>query len=249
MRSHGKFFTEARACPYLHDRPSRLEVHLISSIASHEHELLLSRGVRHFGRSYFVPACGLCAECVSIRVPVATFRASRSQRRNLARNRDIELEIGEPEVDEERLALYRRFHANRELVRGWQPSEIDEEEYRASFVDNPSPTLELRYRLRGALVAIAYVDETERAFNSIFGFWEPAEARRGLGTFDVLTEIEEARKRGKEHLYLGFHVEGCLSLEYKRSFRPCELLLGGDWRPDLPGAGQPPPGEPSSEKE
>ncbi len=233
MQSYAHFHTEERDCPYLHDRPSRLEVRLIGQLAPVEHGLLLEAGVRHFGRSYFRAACGSCRECISIRVPVRTFRPSRSQRRTIAKNADLEVEVGEPQADQERIQLYRRFHAEREEKRGWTPSEIDLEEYTSSFVDNPVKTLEFRYRLGGRLVAIAYVDESPDAFNSIFAFWEPTLARRGLGTFDVLTEISEAQRRGKELLYLGYYVRGCLSLEYKRTFRPCELLLGGAWTADL----------------
>jgi arginine-tRNA-protein transferase len=229
MVSNGQFHTELKTCPYLHDRPSRLEVHLVAALRPVEHGALLSAGVRHFGRSYFRPACPDCSRCVSIRVPVRRFRPSRSQRRVLARNRDVTVEIGEPGVDEDRLDLYRRFHAERERRRDWAPSEMDFEEYVSSFVDNPITTLELRYRIEGRLVAIAYADESPAALNSIFGFWDPDCFRRGLGTFDVLVEIGEALARGKEHLYLGYHVLGCPSLEYKKGFRPCEILVGGRW--------------------
>ncbi len=232
MQSYAHFHTEERECPYLHDRPSRLEVRLIDQLSSAEHSLLLQSGVRHFGRSYFRASCRTCSECLSLRVPGRTFRPSRSQRRTIAKNRDIEVSVGDPRVDADRIDLYRRFHTEREAKRGWVPSHIDMEEYVASFVDSPVKTIEFRYSLGGRLVAVAYVDDSTNAFNSIFAFWEPALFRRGLGTFDVLTEIREAQRRGKEFLYLGYYVKGCVSLEYKRTFRPCELLKEGRWMAD-----------------
>ncbi|HZN59798.1 MAG TPA: arginyltransferase [Planctomycetota bacterium] len=229
MLAYSHFLTDAKTCAYLRDRPSRLEVVLMSRITPREHEILLDRGVRHFGRSYFRAACAGCRECVSVRVPVAKFQPSRSQRRVLAKNRDVELEVGEPKVDDERMDLHRRFHAERAQRRGWDASEIDREEYISTFIENAVQVLEFRYRLAGRLIAIAYVDDCPGAYNSIFGFWDPAFPRRSLGTFDVLQEIAEASRRGKEHLYLGYHVRGCKSLEYKTSFRPHELLLDGKW--------------------
>jgi arginine-tRNA-protein transferase len=225
----GQIITEPRNCAYLPGRESRLELRLVGDLSGKEHDRELSAGVRRFGRTLFRPACPDCSECVPIRVPVEGFRPSKSQRRILRRNRDVTVEVGEPVVDEERLLLHARFHEDRERRRGWSASSMDLEEYAASFIDNAVPTLELRYRLEGRLVGIAYVDESPRALNSVYAFHDPALRRRGLGILDVLVEIEEARRRGKEHLYLGFHVEGCISMEYKRSFRPCEALVGGKW--------------------
>jgi len=221
--------TDPRDCVYLPGRESRLEVRLVGDLTGEEQDRELSGGVRRFGRTLFRPTCSGCNECVPIRVPVAGFRPSKSQRRVLRRNLDIAVEVGEPDVDLERLHLHRRFHEERERRRGWASSAMNLEEYVDSFLDNAVPTLECRYRLGGKRVAVAYVDESPRALNSVYAFHEPELSRRGLGTFDVLVEIEEARRRGKEHLYLGFLVEGCISMEYKRSFRPCEVLVGGKW--------------------
>jgi len=46
----------------------------------------------------------------------------------------------------------------------------------------------------------------------------------------VVAQIEIARARGIPHVYLGYKVEECRSLQYKSRFRPHELLEG---RPTL----------------
>jgi arginine-tRNA-protein transferase len=132
-------------------------------------------------------------------------------------------------VNEERLDLYHRFHEDRHRRRGWPAPSIDPLEYFGAFADNAVSTLEFRYRLHGRLVAVAYVDESPEALNSIYAFSDPGLARRSLGTNDVLLEIEAARARGKEHLYLGYTVAGCPSMAYKRLFRPHEILRDGRW--------------------
>jgi arginine-tRNA-protein transferase len=230
----GQLLTGPRPCAYLPGRDARLEVRLVGNLTGREHDAELASGVRRFGRTLFRPRCEGCRECVPLRVPVAAFRPSKSQRRVLRRNLDVTLEIGEPDVDAERLDLHRRFHQERERRRGWPRSSMDVEEYAAGFLDNAVPALEFRYRLGGRLVAIAYADESPRALNSVYAFHDPELSRRSLGTLDVLVEIEEARRRGKEHLYLGFHVKGCTSMEYKSCFRPCEVLLEGAWTPHAP---------------
>ncbi|HVR74176.1 MAG TPA: arginyltransferase [Planctomycetota bacterium] len=246
MRTHAGFATDTVTCPYLHDRPSRLEVRIAAQLSPAEHGEELAAGVRHFGRYYFRPICPGCKECISLRVLVRHFRPSKSQRRTLRRNEDVQLEIGVPSVDEERLQLYRKFHAEREAIRGWSSSHMDLEEYVATFVDNPVLTHEFRYRINGRLVAVAYVDESPGALSSITAFHDPDHSRRGLGTFDVLREIQTAHSLGKEHLYLGYHIAGCPSMEYKRTFRPHELLVDGTWmNPDEEGRrSQGPPSSP-----
>ena len=112
---------------------------------------------------------------------------------------------------------------------------MDYSGFRESFVLNAANTLEFRYRIDGRLVGVAYVGEASDAFNSIYAFFDPEFSKRGLGTFDVLCEIEEAERRGKDFLYLGFLVEDCISMTYKSSFRPNELLRGGEWVAGSPG--------------
>ncbi len=133
-------------------------------------------------------------------------------------------------VDEERLLLYQRFHEARAVSRGWSFRGIEVDEYVETFLDNVVPTREFRYRLDGKLIGIAYVDDADDAVNSIYAFSDPAHSRRSLGTFDVLTEIIDAGRRGKQYFYLGFFVTACQSMSYKTAFRPHQLLRHGAWR-------------------
>ncbi|MCZ6794887.1 MAG: arginyltransferase [Planctomycetota bacterium] len=226
------FTTEEELCPYLHDRPSRQRISVVGQLSPSEYGRLLAAGWRRFGSVLFQPGCDDCSECVPIRVLVKRFEPSKSQRRVLRRNRDLRLEIGEPRVDEERLQLYHRFHEERARSRGWTLRDLSALEYAETFVENASSTLEFRYFLEKRLVGVAYVGDARDSLNSIYAFSDPAHARRSLGTFDVLEELAEARRRGKDHLYLGFLVKDCLSMSYKASFRPHELLKNRTWTAD-----------------
>ena len=62
-------------------------------------------------------------------------------------------------------------------------------------------------------------------------YFDPAEDRRGLGTYGVLREIAHARDAGIPYYYLGFWIDGCRTMLYKRDLRPNELLHpDGVWR-------------------
>ena len=78
----------------------------------------------------------------------------------------------------------------------------------------------------GRLVGVGLCDETPRAWSAIYFFYDPAWATKSIGTANVVTQIEIARRRGIPYVYLGYQVEGCQSLAYKASFRPQEHLIG-----------------------
>jgi arginine-tRNA-protein transferase len=76
----------------------------------------------------------------------------------------------------------------------------------------------------GRLVGVGLFDETPRALSAAFFFYDPDYARSGLGTANVVSLVDEARRAGREYVYLGYRVEGCASLRYKATFAPHELL-------------------------
>ncbi len=68
-----------------------------------------------------------------------------------------------------------------------------------------------------------------QGLSAIYFVHDPAQHRRSLGTFKILKLIEAARRRHVPHFYLGYYVEGCRSLEYKKKFHPNEILTDGRW--------------------
>jgi leucyl-tRNA---protein transferase len=223
------FVSEPHACEYLPGQTARSAYRLLADPSPRELGRLLERGWRRFGPIAFRPACASCAECVPLRIAVADFRPSRSQRR--ARNRCAHLvaEQSTPVVDDERLALYARWHAARETRRGWDPSPLDADEYARSFVARDACAREVSYRDAGKLVAVGICDQTDDALSAVYFFHDPVHARLSPGVNHVLELIARARAAGRAYVYLGFRVMGCASMRYKAGFRPHQLL---DGRPD-----------------
>ena len=213
-------------CQYLPDQSASNQYRIIFQISPSAFHEMLARGWRRFGPTYFRAACTGCAACVSIRVPVETFAPTKSQRRALQKSRHIRFEVGTPRVDKQRLDLYARWHAMREADRGWPESPITAPEYEMQFCFPHPCAREFRYFDPQKLVAIGYVDETAEALSSIYFFFDPDYKHLSIGVTSVLCEIAAARERGLKHLYLGYRVLGCPSMEYKAQFRPHELLEG-----------------------
>lgn len=198
-----------------------------------EVEAMLERGWRRFGPAYFRPACLACGECVSLRVPVASFAPTRNQRRVLRKGLGFRAEVGAVRVDAERLALYAAWHAGREKARSWEPSPMDRDDYDNQFGFPHACAREIAYYDDDAgdgkgskLMGVGLYDETPLALSAIYFFYDPAYARNSPGVFHVLNLVHLAAQQGKTHLYLGFRISDCASMRYKALFRPHELLIG-----------------------
>jgi len=233
MHSLFVFTSPPGTCSYLPDETSSLTYEIVGRMTAAEYQTRLLAGWRRFGFSLFRPVCPGCTKCQSLRVPAATFEPDRSQRRCLAANDGaVRLVIGKPEVTDEKLDLYDRFHAYQAEHVGWTyHGEKDAGSYIESFVDNPFDTQEWRYYLGEKLVGVGYVDRVPAGLSAIYFFHDPDERARGLGTWNVLAMIDEARRRGLPYVYLGYYVPGCSSMEYKPRFAPNEVRgEDGVWR-------------------
>jgi len=189
---------------------------------------MLALGFRRSGGNVYRPRCSGCRACTPLRLPVAEFRASRSQRRCLARNADLQWQDTPAGYSDERFALYRRYLGSRHAGGGMdQASRFDFEQFLRS---DWSPTRFLEARLDGELVAVAVTDVVDEALSAVYTFFDPGLAGRSLGTCAVLQQIERARMTGRGHLYLGFWLEGHPKMHYKSQFRPAEVLLDGRWQ-------------------
>lgn len=219
--------SEPSVCPYLPDRFAT-PLFLISSLPDAAiYQQLMDAGFRRSGQVVYANRCLGCRACVSIRVPVAEFRASKSQRRVLRRNADIEVRVDVPHCDEERRALYERYQMH---VHGSGP--VSMREYEQFLFIGGDYTLEMFYWIEGQLAGVGIVDACPSCLSSVYFFYDPAHAKRSLGVFSALREIEECRERGLPYWYSGYFVHGNDKMRYKADFRPHEFLHDdGVWRP------------------
>lgn len=220
------FVEEPRACSYLPNLKAALEYRLMVDVTPMELQNLMLRGWRRFGPAYFRPACASCMECVSIRLDVHRFTPTTSQKRSFKRAKRFRVEVGRPRIDDDRLALHAAWHATRENSRGWEPTNLSEDEYATQFAFPSSTGREAAWYDGDRLVALGLIDVTPDCLSAAYFFYHPDIARLSPGVGNVMACVELARELGCQHMYLGYRVDGCASLTYKGMFRPHELLMG-----------------------
>ena len=224
-----KFTTPPHTCAYLNDRNATLEYVLVRSITGEEYEARMNAGYRKFGPMLFRPVCENCSECRPLRVEVARFKPSRSQRRAWLKNQDLTVRMERPTLDSARLELYRRYHDWRTAGKGWPVQESGPEDYATSFVLNPIRSVEISLWKDDKLCAVVLTDITPNVVSNIYHFHDPDLSERSLGTCCMLYTFELARRLQKRWVYFGFYVEKCPSLSFKAKYRPCEVLINGTW--------------------
>lgn len=222
-------YVQVGTCAYLKDRSWALEMHPAPR-SDAAYRALLETHHRRSGWTVYRPVCRGCTACLPLRVPVTTFRPTKSQRKALRRNADVTVELGPLEPTEEKRRLHDAFVRARFADRDGGFGSLAE--YAQCFGTSPVTTREMRLRLGERLVGVGIIDLLPDVVSSVYFFFDPAESRRSLGTFSALRELQLARETGRRYLYLGYWIAGCREMAYKARFRPCEVLgPDGAWAP------------------
>jgi len=222
-------------CTYLPDRLSQTRALWCEAMDAAIYHGFMNAGFRRSGKVVYQPVCVGCRECKPIRVPVGRFHPSKSQRRCWKKNQDLVVSVANPQADDEKYDLYRRY------VTQWHAGQNDDRSAFEQFlVESPVDTLEFTYRLpSGQLVAVGICDVCAASLSSVYFYFDPSEAPRGLGTFGALYEINFTLDQGIPYYYLGYWIQACGTMNYKSSFRPFELLHpDGVWREQEGGPNQ-----------
>jgi arginine-tRNA-protein transferase len=238
------YVTATYPCSYMPGRIARSQVAVPSSLLhTQAYAQLVQKGFRRSGEFIYRPHCDHCQACTSIRVPVADFSPSRSQRRALTRHGNLVTTISQPFSSEEHFALYQRYQKTRHTGGGMDHDDIGQYiEFLVSTHVNSS-LIEFREPAgsadAGRLKMVSIIDRLRDGLSAVYTFFDP-EAGQAYGTFNVLWQISHARALGLPYVYLGYWIQDCKKMAYKLKFRPNELLINSAWTRTQPLAGHDP---------
>jgi arginine-tRNA-protein transferase len=221
------FLSTEHPCGYLPARESRnAYVDPSYPLSPARYGTLIEQGFRRSGDHVYRPHCALCKKCLAARVPVEDFRAHRSQKRCLMRNRDLNWHVATTLTDEH-YALFQRYIGARHAGEGMDG---DSPESFHTFLEcSWGETQFWEFRLATKLICVAVVDVLPQGLSAVYTFFDPGFDERSLGTHAVLRQIEQARRLKLPYVYLGYWVEGSKKMDYKRRFQPLEVFDGNHW--------------------
>lgn len=221
------YFPETTAaCPYGLPGPAVYRAAGVERIPAELMGVLLAAGFRRNGNTLYTMNCPDCQACRPIRLHPEQFQPNRSQRRTLKNNRDIVVELGPLAPTKEKLALLEKFFHHRYPARHNNAHDY----YSGFFLSDAGFTLEATYRLAGELVGTAIIDLGAAWLSAVYFFFDPDQAGRSLGTFNILQLIELGRKHGLAELYLGYWIGEVRAMRYKAAFLPHQIFQEGQWQ-------------------
>ena len=104
------YVTAPQPCPYLEGRMERkLFTALQGEAATRLNDSLSGQGFRRSQNVLYRPSCADCSACLSARINVADFVASKSQKRTIKRNSGLLRRATSPWATEDQYELFRRY--------------------------------------------------------------------------------------------------------------------------------------------
>ncbi|MEJ7848770.1 MAG: hypothetical protein WKF92_11850 [Pyrinomonadaceae bacterium] len=190
-----------------------------------------AEGWRHFGSHFFRYNLGIYEDeirrVIPLRIRLANFRLSKSQRRIFRKNEDLQTIIRPVSITAAAENLFDRH--KRRFKHGMPDSIYDFLSRDAANV--PCEAKEVCVYEGEKLIAASFFAVGEYAASAVYGMFAPEETSRSLGIFTMLKEIEFAIENGRQFYYQGYCYEGESFYDYKKRFAGIEFFdWSGKWQ-------------------
>jgi len=222
------FQSPPEPCSYLDDHvASNVYADPFRSPTMDMYNALIQKGFRRSGDYLYRPHCQDCDKCISTRIMAECFAPNRSQQRTKKKNNDL---ISSPEsarYTDEYFDVYQRYLNSRHQGAGMDnPERTDFERF---LISEWCDTEFLTLRLDGQLLAVAVTDVVNSGLSAVYTYFDPDFEKRSLGTLSIIMQIEFAKKRNLDYVYLGYWIEESKKMNYKSFFKPQERFVNDDW--------------------
>ena len=229
------YVTAPQECPYLKNHVERkLFTALNGADAQTLNNALSTQGFRRSQNVLYRPSCADCSACLSVRIPVANFSPTKSEKRVLRRNNKLIREMKTPWATSEQFELFKKYVSERHEKGGM--SGMSENEFASMVEETCVETMLVEYSSEEeeeddyrAIRAVSITDVIEDGLSMVYSFYEPQLLGLSLGKYMILDHINLAKEMNLPYLYLGYWVKGSKKMGYKAQYHPLEVYTEGTW--------------------
>src|SRR5210317_1106578 len=99
----------------------------------------------------------------------------------------------------------------------------NEEQYSSFIAVKTDGARFFKFLANKKLVAVCVVDQLQHGWSAVYTYFDSTLARRSLGNFVILWQIQQTRLLELPYLYLGYWVKDSQKMSYKSNYRPLEM--------------------------
>jgi len=223
------YATRPHACSYLPgEDATTVFIDPTATIDAAVYSDLSRYGFRRSGSHVYRPHCETCHACIPIRLLTQEFKPNRAQKRCQKTNSDLIITFVDSIDTDEHYSVYERYINDRHSDGDMFPPS------RGQYTDfltaewGATRYIEMR-SAEGELLAVAVTDFLDHGLSAVYSFFSPQAAKRSLGSFAVLHQIQLAQEKKLPYLYLGYWIRKCQKMSYKTLFQPYQVMVGQNW--------------------
>lgn len=220
--------TGEHACSYLPDRQARtIFLDPKYNAIAETLEILNLQGFRRSGKHIYRPECDDCKRCESVRVKVSEFVWTRSFKRNLRKNDDVQLTIHPLTFNQAHYDLFEDYINKRHRDGDMYPT--SQEQYEQFLLQGFTNSYILEFRRNNQLIGCSVIDHLATGLSALYTWFDVSEEKNGIGTLAILHMIQLAARLQLPYVYLGFWIADSPKMAYKSRFKPLQTFKNEQW--------------------
>lgn len=224
------FLTPPHACPYLSDEQSQtlfLSPEILTDTLLYS--ALINKGFRRSGEHIYRPHCAQCNACISVRVPVEKFVASKQQLRCLKKGKKFAKSISVAQFSQQQYQLFDRYISVRHNDGDMYPT--SSKQFKEFLL---ADWLECEFLIftdivKQKMIATCVYDKVNNGLSAVYTYFDPDYSRYSLGRLAILSLIELAKRQQLDYVYLGYWIKNSQKMAYKGEYRPLECFVNDEW--------------------